>query len=101
MNLAIIEKLCQIESDQYIRLLRDMVYRTLNGYRAVFTHGDLQPKNILVKRLEDRDGHPEFRITLLDWESAGWYLEFWDFCNAIIACRFKLDWLELVSDILD
>ncbi|KAL4935219.1 hypothetical protein BDV06DRAFT_229026 [Aspergillus oleicola] len=101
MNLAIIEKLRQTESDQYIRLLRDMVHRTLNGHSAVFTHGDLQPKNILVERLEDRDGRPEFRITLLDWESAGWYPEFWDFCNATIACRYKPDWLELVPDILD
>jgi aminoglycoside phosphotransferase (APT) family kinase protein len=101
MNLAIIEKLRQTESDQYIRLLRNMVNRTLSGHRTVFTHGDLQPKNIMVQRLGDRDGCPEFRITLMDWESAGWYPEFWDFCNATIACRFKPDWLELVPDILD
>lgn len=101
MNLAIVEKLRQTESDQYIQLLRQMVNRTLSGHRPVFTHGDLQPKNIIVERLGDREGHPEFRITLLDWESAGWYPEFWEFCNATIACRFKPDWLELVPDILD
>ena len=101
MNVAIIEKLRQTESDQYIQLLQTMVNRTLNHHRIVFTHGDLQPKNIIVERREDRDGCPEFRITLLDWESAGWYPEFWDFCNATIACRFKPDWLELVPDILD
>ncbi|GMG14490.1 unnamed protein product [Aspergillus oryzae] len=101
MNLAIIEKLRQTESEPYIRLLRNMVKRTLNGHRTVFTHGDLQPKNIMVEKLRGRDGGPEFRITLLDWESAGWYPEFWDFCNATIACRFKPDWLELVPDILD
>ncbi|PWY90303.1 kinase-like protein [Aspergillus sclerotioniger CBS 115572] len=78
-----------------------MVNRTLNGHRIVFTHGDLQPKNIMVERLEDCGGGLEFKITLLDWESAGWYPEFWDFCNATIACRFKPDWLELVPDILD
>ncbi|RJE19367.1 Choline/ethanolamine kinase [Aspergillus sclerotialis] len=101
MNLAIIEKLRQTESDQYIRLLQPMVNRTLNGHRPVFTHGDLQPKNIMVERLGDREGYPEFKITLLDWESAGWYPEFWEFCNATVACRFKPDWLELVPDILD
>ncbi|KAF7590395.1 hypothetical protein BBP40_002896 [Aspergillus hancockii] len=101
MNLAILEKLRQTESDQYIRLLRHMVSRTLSGHRPVFTHGDLQPKNIMIERLGDRDGRPEFRITLLDWESAGWYPEFWEFCNATIACRFKPGWLELVPDILD
>ncbi|OJJ29932.1 hypothetical protein ASPWEDRAFT_165703 [Aspergillus wentii DTO 134E9] len=101
MNLAIIEKLRQTESSQYIQLLRNMFNRTLNSHRTVFTHGDLQPKTIMVERLGDRDGCPVFKITLLDWESAGWYPEFWDFCNATIACRFKPDWLELVPDILD
>ncbi|PIG85141.1 hypothetical protein AARAC_010575 [Aspergillus arachidicola] len=101
MNLAIIEKLRQTESEPYIRLLRNMVNRTLNGHRTIFTHGDLQPKNIMDEKLRGRDGCPEFKITLLDWESAGWYPEFWDFCNATIACRFKPDWLELVPDILD
>ncbi|KAB8262386.1 kinase-like domain-containing protein [Aspergillus pseudonomiae] len=101
MNLAILRRLRQTESDQYINLLRNMVNQTLKHYRTVFTHGDLQPKNIMVERLGDRDGCPEFKIILLDWGSAGWYPEFWDFCNATIACRFKPDWLELVPDILD
>ncbi|KAL4989673.1 kinase-like protein [Aspergillus falconensis] len=101
MNLALVEKLGQTESKEYVRLLRNMIDRTLNGHRNVFTHGDLQPKNIMVEKLGDRDGYPQFRITLLDWESAGWYPEYWDFCNATIACRFKPDWLELVPDILD
>ncbi|KAH8434257.1 phosphotransferase family protein [Aspergillus melleus] len=101
MNLAIIEKLRQTGSDQYIRLLRNMIDRTLNGHRNVFTHGDLQPKNIMVERLGDSEGHLDYRISLLDWESAGWYDESWDFCNATIACTFKPDWLELVPDILD
>lgn len=101
MNLAIIEKLRQREADQYVQLLRNMINLALKNHRTVFTHGDLQPKNIVVQRLGDRDRCPDFRITLLDWESAGWYPEFWDFCNATIACRFKPDWLELVPNILD
>ncbi|GAD98892.1 conserved hypothetical protein [Paecilomyces variotii No. 5] len=102
MNLAITEKLRATESDQYIRLLQNMINQTLNNHRIVFTHGDLQPKNILIERTSGgRDGCREFKISLLDWESAGWYPEFWDFCNATVACRFKPDWLELVPDILD
>lgn len=58
MNLAIIEKLRQTESDQYTQLLRNMINQTLNSHRTVFTHGDLQPKNIMVQRLGDRDGCP-------------------------------------------
>ncbi|XRM41001.1 hypothetical protein ABZX51_004301 [Aspergillus tubingensis] len=100
-NHAIIERLRQIESEQYIRLFRPMIERTLTGHRPVFTHGDLQPKNIMVERLGVRDGCPEFKITLLDWEGAGWFPEYWEFCNATIACRFKLAWLDLVPDILE
>ncbi|KAI2892815.1 hypothetical protein CBS63078_747 [Aspergillus niger] len=101
LNLAIIERMSQIEREQYIRLLRPMIDQTLRGHRPVFTHGDLQPKNIMVERLGVRDGCPEFKITLLDWEGAGWFPEYWEFCNATIACRFKPDWLELVPNILE
>ncbi|GJP97456.1 hypothetical protein AnigIFM59636_007002 [Aspergillus niger] len=101
LNLAIIERMSQIEKEQYIRLLRPMIDQTLRGHRPVFTHGDLQPKNIMVERLGVRDGCPEFNITLLVREGAGWFPEYWEFCNATIACRFKPDWLELVPDILE
>ncbi|CAK39990.1 uncharacterized protein An08g07430 [Aspergillus niger] len=75
----------QIEKEQYIRLLRPMIDQTLRGHRPVFTHGDLQPKNIMVERLGVRDGCPEFNITLLVREGAGWFPEYWEFCNATIA----------------
>ncbi|KAK9366451.1 kinase-like domain-containing protein [Lipomyces kononenkoae] len=102
MNHGILERLRQTESPQYIKLLKEMVDRTLHGHRIVFTHGDLQPKNIMVQRAgSGKDGSPDFKITLIDWEFSGWYPEFWDFCNATIPCRFKPDWLELIPDILD
>lgn len=78
-----------------------MIDQTLNSHRIAFAHGDLQPKIIMVERVGSRGGSPQFRITLLDWESAGWYPEFWDFCNAAIACRSKPNWLELVPAILE
>lgn len=99
MNRGLLEKLRQLESPQYVRLLQEMVERTLHGHQTVFTHGDLQPKNIMVERV-DAAG-PGFKTTLVDWEMAGWYPEFWEFCNATVCCRFKPDWLELVPDILE
>ncbi|KAE8339761.1 hypothetical protein BDV24DRAFT_152542 [Aspergillus arachidicola] len=102
MNCGIIERLSQTECPQYIRLLQDMVDSTLHDHRTVFTHGDLQPKNIMVNEVESfEDGSSSFKITLIDWELAGWYPEYWDFCNATIYYRFKPDWLELIPDILD
>jgi aminoglycoside phosphotransferase (APT) family kinase protein len=48
----------------------------LKGHGTVFTHGDLQRKNILVEQLllETRDVERQFRVSaILDWEDAGWY----------------------------
>ncbi|THX74149.1 APH-domain-containing protein [Aureobasidium pullulans] len=41
----------------------------------VYTHGDLKHHNILV-----HDGHVS---GFIDWESAGWYPEYWDFTTAL------------------
>ncbi|KAJ5908486.1 hypothetical protein N7495_001168 [Penicillium taxi] len=44
-------------------------------HRVLFTHGDLKSHNILVKG---------GRITgFIDWESAGWCPEYWDFTTAM------------------
>ena len=102
MNCRILERLHQTELSQYIQLLQKTVDSTLHNHHPVFTHGDLQLKNIMVEKAESRnDGSPAFKIILIDWEIAGWYPEYWEFCNATISCRFKPNWLELIPDILD
>ncbi|KAJ5963276.1 uncharacterized protein N7479_003152 [Penicillium vulpinum] len=49
---GILDKLGQTQSSHYIRLLREIVNRTLKNHRTVFPHRDLQPKNIVVERRE-------------------------------------------------
>ena len=44
--------------------------------KSVFTHGDIAPRNIMV----DEDGRI---LALLDWESAGWYPDYWEYANLI------------------
>ncbi|KAL2843914.1 hypothetical protein BJY01DRAFT_248377 [Aspergillus pseudoustus] len=65
MNVAIIEKLRQTESAPSIRLLKNMVDQTLRNHRALFTHGDLQPKNIIVERSLGDHGCPKIKITFI------------------------------------
>ncbi|KAB8067421.1 hypothetical protein BDV29DRAFT_186194 [Aspergillus leporis] len=101
MNSGILERLRQTETSSYAQLLRGMINSTLHDHRTVFTHGDIQPKNIMVERVGARDGCPNFKITLIDWEAAGWYPEYWDYCSATISCRFKPDWLELIPEVMD
>ena len=44
-------------------------------HQVVFTHGDFKEHNVLV----DDDGN---LTGWLDWESAGWYPEYWEFTTA-------------------
>ncbi|KAL8296018.1 hypothetical protein RB600_001485 [Gaeumannomyces tritici] len=68
--------------------------QVLLGHAPVFTHGDLQPKNILI----GSDG----QLVLIDWESAGWYPSYWEYAVAMFACGdWGNDWHEYVADMLD
>ncbi|PYH95627.1 kinase-like protein [Aspergillus ellipticus CBS 707.79] len=102
LNNGLLKRLSQKESPHYIYLLQEMVNRTLKDHKIGFTHGDLQPKNIMVERhgvLED--GSTDFKITMLDWNLSGWYPEYWEFCNSTLYCQYKSDWLELVPKLLE
>ncbi|PYH28587.1 putative PHD finger domain protein (Ing1) [Aspergillus neoniger CBS 115656] len=48
-NQGILKCLGQRESRHYVRLLHQAIQRTLKGHRIVFTHADLQPKNVMVE----------------------------------------------------
>jgi len=60
---------------------------------TVLTHGDLCPRNIMVK-----DG----TITgIIDWEYAGWYPDHWEYQASMRpACQFD-DWQDWVPKIMD
>lgn len=60
-------------------------------HRILFTHGDLKHHNIMVSG---------GRITgFLDWESAGWYPEYWDFTTALRFAREDFWWYHFVIDL--
>jgi aminoglycoside phosphotransferase len=45
----------------------------MKSHPIVFTHGDISPRNIMVQGS---------RITLIDWETAGWFPAHWEYCKA-------------------
>ncbi|KAL1860728.1 hypothetical protein VTK73DRAFT_7207 [Phialemonium thermophilum] len=68
--------------------------RVFHGHPAVFTHGDFQRKNVIVQ--------DNGELVLLDWESAGWYPSYWEYCLAMFACgNWNDDWSEYVARVLD
>ncbi|KAH7333398.1 phosphotransferase enzyme family protein [Rhexocercosporidium sp. MPI-PUGE-AT-0058] len=86
----------------------------LQGHAPVFTHGDFQRKNIIIKRispavsinastgaehlnLED----DTFDLAIIDWENAGWYPDYWESAIALFACgSWSDDWHVSVGNSL-
>ncbi|KAJ3526572.1 hypothetical protein NM208_g11124 [Fusarium decemcellulare] len=49
------------------------------GHKIVFTHGDLNPRNIMVERIRNSAGAGGWRLSgIIDWETAGYYPDYWD-----------------------
>ncbi|KAI3321036.1 kinase-like protein [Xylariaceae sp. AK1471] len=57
------------------------------NHRIVMTHGDLHPRNIMVCWERDENDmmlEDTVRVSsILDWETAGWYPEYWEFVKAM------------------
>ncbi|KAK0741868.1 hypothetical protein B0T21DRAFT_327272 [Apiosordaria backusii] len=85
----------------WVRMIRSAMR---DDHRLVMTHADLHPRNIMVRwegceeEGTGRGRERRVRISaLLDWESSGWYPEYWEFVKALstINVRGKMaDWLE-------
>lgn len=59
-------------------------------HKPVFCHADLQRKNIIWR--EDKS------VVIIDWESAGWYPEYWEYALATFCCSgWRDDWHEYLS----
>lgn len=66
-------------------LHRDLLPDDGNVY---FTHGDLTYTNIIVK------GAPgSYRLSgVIDWEQAGWYPEYWEYCKLLHGVDYRHEW---------
>lgn len=59
----------------------------------VFTHGDLNPFNILVSR--------DKIVGLIDWEFSGWYPHYWEYTSAWHGNSTRTEWQALLNEFLD
>ncbi|KAG4441583.1 hypothetical protein IFR05_002968 [Cadophora sp. M221] len=66
--------------------------------KPVFTHSDLQRKNIFVEEVQVGDGEKEFRVKVVDWKSAGWYSVYWEYVAAVFAFHWDDDWCVRIVD---
>lgn len=57
-----------------------------DGHQVVFSHSDLSMRNIMVR--------DEQIIAVLDWESAGFFPEYWDYAHSFLGVRWNDDALS-------
>ena len=57
-----------------------------DNHRIILTHGDLQPRNILVQ------GNKVSGI--IDWELRGWYPEYWEYVKGVVHIKGCKGWWQ-------
>ena len=98
LNEGMICRIGQLTDEPHTVLIRSMVCQILTDHCTVFTHGDIQPKNIMVERINKvDDGNARFKVTLIDFELSGWYPEYWEYATAVFAARWQPQWHELMQ----
>lgn len=86
----------------------------LQNHPPVFSHGDFQLKNVMIRissnpsmdqenTQENTDkASPELDVVIIDWEFAGWYPSYWEYARTIFACGgWEDDWSVWVDGILE
>ncbi|CRG91716.1 hypothetical protein PISL3812_08768 [Talaromyces islandicus] len=68
------------------------------GHKIVFTHADLNPRNILVDKVTLADGSCGWVVTgIVDWETSGYYPDYWDYTKSMFE-GFR--WTRRYNDML-
>lgn len=69
----------------YVDWTCDVWVEVMTGHEIVLTHGDFDPRNILV--------HDGKVVAILDWEFAGYYPEYWEYCKALRHPQWEGSWI--------
>ncbi|KAL3957401.1 hypothetical protein ACCO45_007979 [Purpureocillium lilacinum] len=70
--------------DGFNALLRNPDDSSRTGHEAVFTHADLNFRNILIDEASNEDGTIGWHVTgIVDWETAGFYPEYWEYTKML------------------
>ncbi|KAI1269329.1 hypothetical protein F5Y18DRAFT_95711 [Xylariaceae sp. FL1019] len=82
-------------------LLRFSDEPSRHGHDIVFTHADLNPRNILVDEVTNSDGSTSYDVTgIIDWETAGYLPEYWEYTKALFEkFSYSERYQKLVHDV--
>ncbi|KAI3323382.1 kinase-like protein [Xylariaceae sp. AK1471] len=85
-NAGIVKALKQGKSRVHVDVTCDIFLETMKGHEIVLTHNDFAPRNILVQGSNV--------IAILDWELAGYYPEYWEYCKAMRRPEWNSGWIR-------
>ncbi|KAG6256858.1 hypothetical protein E4U23_000403 [Claviceps purpurea] len=71
--------------------LPNVVHRS--GHEIVLTHGDLNMRNIMM--------HNGRLSGFIDWETCGWYPDYWDYTKAHFITKIHRRWLKIVDAVFE
>ncbi|KAK4157980.1 kinase-like domain-containing protein [Chaetomidium leptoderma] len=74
-------------------LRRQVYHDVFKGHKPVFTHANILKRNIMLRD----DG----TVVIVDWENAGWYPSYWEYCTAMLILNYKEDWGQWLVGVLD
>lgn len=72
------------------------------GHAVVFTHADLNHRNILVDQETLPGGGKRWAVSgIVDWEFAGYYPEYWEYTKSLFEGRFRYSrrWVSIVHEL--
>ncbi|CZR65735.1 uncharacterized protein PAC_15635 [Phialocephala subalpina] len=90
-----------VDEAAFNKVLRNPDDPSRRGYRAIFTHTDLNLRNILADRIIRPDGtRGADSDGTVDWENSGYYPEYWDYTNAFFeGFRCNQRWRDVMHEI--
>ncbi|KAH7360186.1 kinase-like domain-containing protein [Rhexocercosporidium sp. MPI-PUGE-AT-0058] len=81
-------------SDEDATAIKAMIVKQDGPWPApIFTHGDLNPFNILVRG--------DQIVGIIDWEFSGWYPPYWEYTSAWFGNVIRSEWQSVICSLLD
>lgn len=73
-----------VDETAFSQVLRNSDEPSRRGHKIVFTHADLNLRNILVDQVTRPDGTRAWTVTgIVDWENSGYFPEYWDYTKSL------------------
>ena len=73
-----------VDEAAFNQVLRNANDAGRKGHAIVFTHADLNMRNILVDQVILPDGRKTWKVMgIVDWENSGFYPEYWDYTRSL------------------